>query len=46
MLCLMAVFVLRLGLVGAWMASLIDMSIRMTLVMRRFAGGKWHGIKV
>ena len=38
MACL-AVFVLHLGLAGAWMASLIDMTIRMTLVMRRFAGG-------
>ena len=45
MACL-AVFVLHLGLAGAWMASLIDMTIRMTLVMRRFAGGKWHAIRV
>ena len=41
-----AVFVLKIGLAGAWMASLIDMSVRMTLVMRRFAGGKWHDIQV
>jgi len=41
-----AVFVLHLGLAGAWLASLIDMSIRVVLVMRRFAGGKWHAIKV
>lgn len=45
MACL-AVFVLHLGLIGAWLASLIDMTIRMILVMRRFAGGKWHAIRV
>ncbi len=34
------------GLLGAWGASLIDMIVRMTLVMRRFNSGKWHSIKV
>ena len=42
----LAVYALHLGLIGAWMASLIDMTIRMVLVMRRFESGKWHTIKV
>ena len=46
LMALMAVHVLHLGLAGAWMASLVDMTVRMVLVMRRFAGGKWHAIKV
>ncbi len=41
-----AVYVLGMDLIGAWMASLIDMIIRMTLAARRFGGGKWHDIKV
>ncbi len=43
---LLAVHVLGMDLVGAWMASLVDMILRMTLVARRFSGGKWHDIKV
>lgn len=35
-----------LGLLGAWCASFIDMSLRLTCVYRRFAGGKWFAIKV
>lgn len=35
-----------LGLFGAWSASLIDMTIRVTFVYRRFHSGKWTGIKV
>ena len=34
------------ALLGAWAASLIDMAIRMSLSMKRFNSGKWHGIKV
>jgi len=41
-----AVYLLKMDLVGAWMASLIDMILRMVLVARRFGGGKWHDIKV
>ena len=41
-----AVYLIGLDLIGAWMASLIDMILRMTLVARRFGGGKWHDIKV
>ncbi len=41
-----AIHCLGLGLVGAWCASLIDMSIRVTLVYIRFNGGRWHNIKV
>ncbi len=42
----LAVYVFKMNLVGAWMASLIDMILRMALVARRFGGGKWHDIKV
>lgn len=41
-----AVHILHVGLIGGWMASLLDMIIRMALVSRRFSGGKWHDIKV
>lgn len=41
-----AVYIIGLDLIGAWMASLIDMILRMALVSRRFGGGKWHDIKV
>lgn len=34
------------ALLGAWAASLLDMAIRMTLVMKRFNGGQWHSIRV
>ncbi|MBQ2434102.1 MAG: hypothetical protein II266_06690, partial [Clostridia bacterium] len=34
------------ALLGAWGASFLDMTIRMSLMMRRFNGGKWHSIKV
>ena len=34
------------ALVGAWCAALIDMITRMTLMMRRYRGGKWCDIKV
>lgn len=43
---LLAVHVFKMNLIGAWMASLIDMTLRMVLVARRFGGGKWHDIKV
>lgn len=35
-----------LGIMGAWGASIIDMSIRLGCVYRRFNSGKWFGIKV
>jgi putative MATE family efflux protein len=41
-----AVYLLHAGLIGAWLATLVDMAVRMTLVYRRFASGKWFGIKV
>ena len=34
------------ALVGAWLASLLDIFIRLILTNRRFNGGKWHAIKV
>ena len=45
-LSLFAINVLHLNLVGTWSASLIDMCVRMTLMSRRFASGKWQTIKL
>jgi len=42
----MAVYAFGLGVMGAWSASLIDMSVRLTLMYRRFSGDKWHDKKV
>lgn len=44
--CLFNVYVLNLGLIGAWGASMFDMVIRMFIVYIRFAGFKWAQIKV
>ena len=44
--CLAAVNVFGLGILGAWGASLIDMSLRFALAYRRFSGSKWQNIKV
>lgn len=44
--CLFNIYVLDLGLLGAWGASMIDMIIRMITVYFRFAGFKWAKIKV
>lgn len=44
--CLFNVYVLDLGLIGAWGASMFDMVIRMCIVYKRFAGFKWAQIKV
>ena len=41
-----AVNFFNLGIIGAWSSSLIDMSIRLTLMNRRFKSGKWQLIKV
>jgi putative MATE family efflux protein len=53
LLALLAVFVLsnvfgrpEIALLGAWAAAIIDMATRVTLVYRRFSGGKWCDIKV
>ena len=35
-----------LALIGAWLASLADMVLRMILFMRRYASGNWHEIRV
>lgn len=35
-----------IALVGAWLASLADMTTRMILFMRRYHTGNWHNIKV
>jgi Na+-driven multidrug efflux pump len=42
LLSLFAINILHIGLVGAWSASIIDMCVRLTLVYRRFSGGKWQ----
>ncbi|MBS5585529.1 MAG: MATE family efflux transporter [Clostridiales bacterium] len=34
------------ALMGAWCASLVDMIVRMSCVLRRFNSGKWHNIQV
>ena len=39
-------FSLGLGLAGAWYAIIVDMSIRLFLLFRRFSSGKWFSIKV
>lgn len=35
-----------IALIGAWLASLADMTTRMILMMKRYRGGKWHDIRV
>ena len=34
------------ALLGAWAASLVDMTVRMVLSLKRFNSGVWHTIKV
>ncbi len=36
----------EIALMGAWAGAIIDMATRVTLVYRRFNGGKWCDIKV
>jgi Na+-driven multidrug efflux pump len=45
-LSFIAVYVLDIGLIGAWLSTLVDMSVRMTLMYLRFNNGKWFAIKV
>ena len=45
-LSLAAINLFHFGLVGAWGSSLIDMSIRLTLMYKRFLSGKWQTKKV
>jgi putative MATE family efflux protein len=42
----LAIYVFHLGLLGAWTASLLDMSIRLASVYMRFSGSKWASIKL
>ncbi len=35
-----------IALIGCWSAALIDMTLRMVLMMKRYLGGKWHDIRV
>lgn len=52
-LALIAVYILGtlldmtdIALIGCWSAALIDMTVRMILMMKRYMGGKWHDIRV
>ena len=45
-LSFVAINFLHTGLIGAWLSSLIDMSIRLTLTFKRFRSGKWQTKKV
>jgi len=44
--CALAIYVFHWGLVGAWIASLVEMITRMVLSYLRFSGGKWMKIEV
>jgi Na+-driven multidrug efflux pump len=46
LLSLLTIGLLGFGLVGAWGSSLVDMIVRLTLMYRRFNGGKWQFKKV
>lgn len=35
-----------IALVAAWCATLCDMTVRMTLMLRRYRSGSWHNIRV
>jgi len=37
---------LGLGLVGAWIAMIVDLFLRGTLIQRRFSRGEWKEVKV
>lgn len=39
-------FALGWGLAGAWYAIIVDMSVRLFILFRRFSSGKWFNIKV
>ncbi len=41
-----SIHLVGLGLIGAWLSSLVDMSFRLTCVYWRFNSGKWQHIKV
>lgn len=45
-LAFVGIRIVGLGLIGAWGASLIDMTVRVTCVYRRFNSAKWFNIKV
>ena len=46
LLSILAVFVLGLGLFGAWYAIIVDQVLRLTLLYVRFVRGKWTKIKL
>ena len=37
---------LALGLYGAWLAMVADLLVRGTLMLLRFAGGRWQAVRV
>ncbi|QNO13687.1 MATE family efflux transporter [Alkalicella caledoniensis] len=45
-LAVIFVYLFDLGLMGAWLAMVADLSIRGTLIFLRFKSGKWKHIKV
>ena len=45
-LCIVAVYIFKVGVIGAWSAAFVEMCVRLTFVYRRFSGTKWHDIKV
>lgn len=45
-LAMLGVYVLNLGLMGAWYAFLTDQVIRSFLVLLRFNSGKWKAIRI
>ena len=42
----LAIFALKLGLIGAWASSAVDMIVRLTCVYIRFHKGKWMSIRI
>ena len=42
----LCIYPLALGVIGAWTGMLVDQCIRVTMVYRRFLGGRWANIKV
>ena len=43
---LFSIHVLHIGLLGPWSSALLDMSIRLALVYKRFSSGRWQSIQI
>jgi putative MATE family efflux protein len=46
LMSLLMIYVLGLGLNGAWVAIIVDQSLRLILLFTRFSRGKWIKIKI